>query len=255
MGIKLLAVVVGNLRTVRARTTVAATGVVTLAFGAGAMFLLSVLNTRLIDNLDSSSRTRAADIATLASQGPLPAELSLTGQDEAIVQVTRNGSVVSATGELQISAPLPGPTPPVGSTTTSTIDGSPLGDEGATFRVVTSSVSTPQGTLVIRIASDLDTVHKVTPQGHRRGPEHPGGRTPAAGARGRRDDVGPCDHDRPELAEVEPGHTGACHLAAEVPTMAAGDRNRDPRPARRAPERPRLARRADQAATSPGPMS
>lgn len=54
---KLLALVVGNLRTVRARTTIAATGVVTLALGVGAMFLLSVLNTRLIENLESSSRT------------------------------------------------------------------------------------------------------------------------------------------------------------------------------------------------------
>lgn len=159
---KLLALVVGNLRTVRARTTIAATGVVSLALGVGAMFLLSVLNTRLIENLDSSSRTRAADIATLASQGPLPAELSLTGQDEALVQVIRDGSVISSTRELQGSAPLPGPTPPVGSSTTSSIDGAPLEDEGATFRVVTSSVSTPQGTLVIRVASDLDTVDKVT---------------------------------------------------------------------------------------------
>jgi len=34
---------------------------------------------------------------------------------------------------------------------------------------------------------------------------------------------GPCDRDRPELAEVAPRQQSACHFAADLPTLAAGD--------------------------------
>ena len=34
---------------------------------------------------------------------------------------------------------------------------------------------------------------------------------------------GPCNRDRPELAEVAPGHRSACHFASRLPTLEADD--------------------------------
>src|SRR5206468_10066284 len=65
---------------VRLRTTVMATLVAFVALTAGAVALVAILHQQLRSDLDVSVRTRAAEVASLAAAGTLPAALPPAGE-------------------------------------------------------------------------------------------------------------------------------------------------------------------------------
>lgn len=96
-----------SVRSVRARITIGATGVVGLALLVGALGLLSLLHRRLVGDLDELAEIRAFDVAALASHGHLPSTLGTFGDEPAFVQVVdRSGTVVAATSNVAGRPPL-----------------------------------------------------------------------------------------------------------------------------------------------------
>src|SRR5215207_7508166 len=88
-------------RTMRVRTTLAASAVVGLALLVGAVGLLGVLRRSLEDDVESAARLRARDVVSLLESGASPGELAVEedadgGQDISLVQV------VDASGAVRI---------------------------------------------------------------------------------------------------------------------------------------------------------
>jgi signal transduction histidine kinase len=143
-----------RLRSVRGRTTLAATLVVGLALAVGVTILLTVLRRSLVASVDGGIRTRsgvlAAAVSTAGPLNPLPA----SNDDTSFVQVTDlTGTVLAASsnveGEPALVKASPGP-----DGTIRTLSGMPIG-EGGSFRVLTHSVTTPTGTVQVLVAGSL----------------------------------------------------------------------------------------------------
>jgi signal transduction histidine kinase len=93
--------------TVRVRTTVFATLVVTAALIIGGILLLELQQRELVAGLESSARNRATDVAGLAKRGALPTTLTAAKEDAAFTQVvTANGRVVAASKNLRDDGPV-----------------------------------------------------------------------------------------------------------------------------------------------------
>jgi hypothetical protein len=91
-----------RLTTVRARTTTAATVIVGFAFLITAVTLVAFLRRSLVERVDGIARVHAADVATLARQGMLPATLTIEGDDGSITQVVdAAGRVVASTAGMR----------------------------------------------------------------------------------------------------------------------------------------------------------
>src|SRR5437899_9552198 len=89
--------------TVRVRVTVAATVVVAIGLIIGAVALLAVLRAGLLRSLSGSGPERAAEVAALASRGPLPDPLpDLEAPRLTLLQIIdTDGHVVAASRQLQ----------------------------------------------------------------------------------------------------------------------------------------------------------
>jgi signal transduction histidine kinase len=143
-----------RLRSVRGRTTLAATLVVGLALAVGVTILLTVLRRSLVASVDGGIRTRSgvltAAVATGGGLNPLPA----SNDEASFVQVTDlAGTVLAASsnveGEPALVKGSPGQDGRI-----RTLSGMPIG-EGGSFRVLTHSVTTPTGTVRVLVASSL----------------------------------------------------------------------------------------------------
>ena len=71
----------GRFATVRVRTTVFATLVVTAALIVGALVLLFVQQRTLVTDVEQSASSRAADVAGLAKRRALPADLTAAKEE------------------------------------------------------------------------------------------------------------------------------------------------------------------------------
>jgi len=143
------------LRTVRARTTLAATLVVAVAFAVSAIAIIGLLRSSLISNVDDTIRLRARDVIALAKRDPLPDPLPVIGEERGLVQVVgRDGTVIAASGNAR-DEPALGPFEPVpGLTAVRSTGRLPVGD-GIEFRVVTLT-STVQGrSVTVYVAASL----------------------------------------------------------------------------------------------------
>jgi signal transduction histidine kinase len=110
-----------RLATVRARTTVAATLIVSLAIGIAVAGLLFVLVRTLVNQIDEVAEVRARDVAALVRQGTLPHnvrqgslpdEAGAVGDDTSVVQVVDEGGRVLGGSPARIADFRPaGPEP------------------------------------------------------------------------------------------------------------------------------------------------
>lgn len=147
--------------TVRVRTTVVATLIVSAALVVAAIGLVILLQRSQVANVEAAARLRATDIATLVRGGNLPTSLSDSSSDVALVQVVDDqGRVLSATtniaGEDRIARFQPAGTHPVART----LRNLPVGG-GGEFRVVALGVSSPEGPRVVYAAASLAAVEKI----------------------------------------------------------------------------------------------
>lgn len=143
-------------RTIRARTTLAASAIVGLALVMGAFSLLAVLRRSLLDNLDTIAETSARDVVAQAEQDSLPATLVLPGSETAVIQVVdSSGRVISSSGNLQGEPPIATLHPSAGGRASIDLKGLPIG-EGGTFRVV--AVADSRARFTVYAAVDIDSV-------------------------------------------------------------------------------------------------
>lgn len=135
---------------VRGRTTLVATAVVTLVLVVGALAFVAALRAILVDQVESGARARAEQTALALTAGVPAAELVSAGDDE-VIQIVGDGSVVAASGAARTLPALDPPAPGSRSITTLPID-----DD--TFLVVSESVAGDRGSVLV--ARSLDDAYE-----------------------------------------------------------------------------------------------
>lgn len=143
-------------RSVRSRTTFAATVVVGITLAAGGIGLVAVLKTRLTGASRTAAQLRARDVAALATSDRLPKTLSIPGEERALVQVVaKDGRVVSSSSNVAGEPPIviggsrPGLSGVVRSSRL------PIGD-GQRFLLVSIEAATPSGPVLVVAAESLE---------------------------------------------------------------------------------------------------
>jgi signal transduction histidine kinase len=146
--------------TVRVRITLVAVVVVAVALAGGALWLVAAQRHALNDNIDTTARLRARDIAATVSEGDFPDVLAVPRGDENLVQVVDANGVVVASSENLRGAPrfsnlVPGESGTAGKDMSLTVGDGP-------FRVISRRVSAPSGTYTVYVAASLEGVEEST---------------------------------------------------------------------------------------------
>ena len=149
--------------TVRVRTTVFATLVVTAALVAGAILLLVVQQRALVAGLERNARNRATDVAALAKRGALPKTLTAAKEDAAFTQVIGpNGNVLAASKNLnregRVLASIPSRSKVL------VMSRSLRAFDGDRFRIAARQVDTPTGQAIVYAGDRLEAVDDATQQ-------------------------------------------------------------------------------------------
>lgn len=137
---------------VRFQVTGLATAIVAAVLVAVGIALVVVQHNSLTAALDDSLRRRADDLATVIAAS-IPATLAGTGDDDAAQVVTPDGVVLVASSNLGGSGPIgpdPGSRELVGEQSIEAAD-----DQ---FRVLSRSVQSPEGRVVLHLAAAADDV-------------------------------------------------------------------------------------------------
>ncbi|MDQ1466532.1 MAG: hypothetical protein QOH10_947 [Actinomycetota bacterium] len=146
--------------TVRIRTTVFATLVVTVALVAGAVLLLVLQQSAVVKEVERSARSRAADVAGLVKRGALPATLTAAKEDQAFTQVVdAAGNVLAASENLRGEPPIAAAAPTGTGAVVATLRISPLDGR---FRVVAQRVETPTGRVTVYAGDSIETAADAT---------------------------------------------------------------------------------------------
>ncbi|MFE9691610.1 sensor histidine kinase [Micromonospora sp. NPDC005806] len=148
-----------RLTSVRARTTAAATLVVGVALLVTAVSLVVFLRRSLVERVDDIATVRANDVAALARQGTLPAELAVDGNDDgSITQVVDDaGRVLAATAGLRRDQSLARFHPSGPESEARTVAALPFG-EGGSYRLIAVRSGTPEGPVTVYVAASLSPV-------------------------------------------------------------------------------------------------
>jgi signal transduction histidine kinase len=142
---------------VRARTTVAATLIVGAALVITAVGLIMFVRQSLVEQIDAVGYVRAEDVAALARQNTLPADLAVAGDDGHLTQVVDDtGRILASTTALPQGQPIVAFRPSGSQSPARTIKGVP-GDNRA-FRIVAVRTGTPGGPVTVYVASALEPV-------------------------------------------------------------------------------------------------
>src|SRR5207302_2836026 len=125
-----------RLRGVRVRTTAVATLVVALALALGGALLVVSERASLMRDVTTTARLRAQDVAALLTNARVPSQLSVGNDERSLVQVVdaSTGRVVAGSANIEGEQPISREVPSVGSFTSRTESGLPIGD--SSFRVV-----------------------------------------------------------------------------------------------------------------------
>src|ERR1700736_1341093 len=147
-----------RLRSVRGRTTVAATLVVGLALAVGVVALLVVLRRSLVSSVDGGIHLRSGVLTAAAATGAPLTAVSAPNDDSSFVQITdASGKILAASSNIEGEPPLLTSSAQDG--IVRTVSSLPI-SEGTSFRVLTQSVATPTGTVHMLIASSLASVDR-----------------------------------------------------------------------------------------------
>jgi signal transduction histidine kinase len=143
---------------VRIRTTVLATVVVAAALLVGAGTVVLLQRNSMIASVDRTAQTHAADVATLAEHGTLPASLAIGKQEDSFVQVVDGrGHVVAASDNVRGE-------PAIGRVSRATSSISTLHSPAldGQFRVATRRTTSPNGPVVVQVGESLSPVQDAT---------------------------------------------------------------------------------------------
>jgi signal transduction histidine kinase len=149
-------------RSVRVRTTLAATVVVGLALTVAAGVLVATLQRALERSGDDAARTRARDIAALAATGALPRVLAPAGEDTFAQVVDASGTVVAATAPDLDRPPVASFVPRGDDPVVRTVTGVPDDDDPEDYRVWGLSAESPRGVRSVYVATSLESAAEAT---------------------------------------------------------------------------------------------
>ncbi|MFV2001207.1 MAG: sensor histidine kinase [Acidimicrobiia bacterium] len=146
-------------RSVRARSTIAATTVVAVALIVAGFSAVALQRASLENAVDAALAARVEDLTSLIRDGAIPQQLAAAGDDDALVQITDGNRMVIAwspniAGEDPISDIQPVGGPRVFVTQTLPID-------DGEFRLVAQSVATVEQTFTIYAAASLEPVQEA----------------------------------------------------------------------------------------------
>jgi signal transduction histidine kinase len=147
--------------TIRLRATAAVTLIVAAALVVAGLTLMALVRHSLVGGVDTALQARATDLATLVEDGVLPNPVTVSGDEDALVQVVAaDGTVVAASANIEgqprisLLAPAPG-TAAVGTVSTLPIDQRP-------FRFVARSVRAGGEVYTVYVAANLEDVDAQT---------------------------------------------------------------------------------------------
>ncbi|MDQ6649267.1 MAG: HAMP domain-containing histidine kinase [Actinomycetota bacterium] len=147
---------------IRWRTTLGAVLVVGIALALGGILLVLGVHRSLVQNLDTASRQRAADVASLIRAGALPTALAGNTEDGSLVQVVGpDGAVLASSANITGNEAISALRPAGSDTTLRTTDTLPIGG-GESFRLFALAVPAPGGSVVVYVARSLAPVTETT---------------------------------------------------------------------------------------------
>ena len=134
----------------------AATALVAAVLVIASFALVELQRRALTENIDTSIGLRADDLGALLLDGALPGSLGVSDGESAFVQVVdADGEVVAASPNLA-AVPAVASSPLLGASELGTVSGLPIDDEA--FRVLSRTVSTPDGHVTIHVGGSLEVV-------------------------------------------------------------------------------------------------
>lgn len=148
-------------RSVRARTTLVAAVVVSIALVASAVGLLLTLSHSLTRSGDDLSKSRIADLAALVSAGTLPRTLTNVGEDSVAQVVDSSAQVLSASANLGDAGPISTVTPRGDRPMVQTLHDVPDYSETETYRVWARRAEGPNGKVTVYVGRSLESVRET----------------------------------------------------------------------------------------------
>lgn len=143
---------------VRARTTLLAAAVVLAALVGGAALLSETLDNALELERDRAVVARARDVAVLAQQDALPAQLSVTPDEDFVQVVDAGGGVVSGTPGRPSRPPAASFAPTGAGPDVRRIDHIPDGSEFEDYRVAALRVEAPGGPVTVYAGYAVESI-------------------------------------------------------------------------------------------------
>lgn len=152
-------------RGIRARSTIAAVAVVTVAFLIGAVGLVSVVRVTMTNAIEQSVTQRVQDAAAQIGSDDVDAVSAMAGAspgDATVVQViSATGTVLVASPSIHGEAPITDAAPPQDGTVA--LQQLPLAFvDGVPYLVAVTSSISPQGPVTVAAAQSLVPVQRVT---------------------------------------------------------------------------------------------
>ncbi len=144
----------------RTKVLIVASTAVAVVLLVGGMLVLSLIRAELIDTADDAGMDAAEDVAELIRTEEIPQTLMPTEEIAAAVQVVKNGRVIATTPNAEGSTPFLKVTQEAFQQTVYERDILPY-DEDGPFRVVALGATTPDGTVDVFVAVDIEDVVEV----------------------------------------------------------------------------------------------
>ncbi len=144
----------------RTKVLIVASTAVAAVLLVGGMLVLSLIRAELIDTADDAGIDAAEDVAEFVRTEEIPQILTPTEEIAAAVQVVKDGRVISTTPNAEGSTPFLPIHQQVFQMTVHDRDVLPY-DEDGPFRVVALGATTPNGTVDIFVAVDIEDIVEV----------------------------------------------------------------------------------------------
>jgi signal transduction histidine kinase len=147
-------------KTVRTRTTLAATAVVAVALALASITLLHLLRSHLVDAQRDVAQLRADDVAELASGQAVSRELSIPGGEDGVTEiVSGDGNLLASTDDAATRSLDPTPQIAVLSGPGDIRAADQLGT--SRFIIATATASTPNGPVKVYTAASLERADSI----------------------------------------------------------------------------------------------
>ncbi|WP_308249500.1 sensor histidine kinase [Nocardioides jiangsuensis] len=135
----------------RLRVVLITVAAVTVMVATGGVLIIQAVHEEYVDAADWVALSRADEVAERARLGTLPPRLPVVDEGETVVQVVRDGTVVTSSKNLPVTTRLPLPDQPSGDRTVAEVaDIAGLG--GGPYRTTVVDIRTPDGPATVLVA-------------------------------------------------------------------------------------------------------